>query len=186
MNRVFGDRVIYTTGCGITQIWSGQFQEVGAPRRYLPSGGAGTLGYDIPAAFGAMVATGGNTKAVAVMGDFGFTFHVQELAVAAKNKMPLIVVIINNAYLGLIRQNQNYAYEYEFAVEMSENQKQMDYVKVAEGFACAGARVFTPEDLPAAFERARAPEVPYVGEVIGAPSADCARGADVASIREFQ
>ncbi|MDR1535435.1 MAG: glyoxylate carboligase, partial [Planctomycetota bacterium] len=111
LNRHFGERAIFTTGCGITQIWSGQLQETGTPRHYLPSGGAGCLGYDIPAAFGAAVATG--KPAVAVMGDFGFTFHVQELAVCAKNRVPVLVVVVNNAYLGLIRQNQKYAYGYE-------------------------------------------------------------------------
>ena len=95
LNKYFGDDVIFTTGCGITQIWSGQLQDIGVTRNYLPSGGAGTLGYDIPAAFGAMVATG--KQSVAVMGDFGFTFHVQELAVCAANNVPVIVVIVNNA-----------------------------------------------------------------------------------------
>ncbi len=186
MNTVFGDRVIYTTGCGITQIWSGQLQQVGKPRRYLPSGGAGTLGYDIPAAFGAMVATGGEIKAVAVMGDFGFTFHVQELAVAAKYKMPLIVIIINNAYLGLIRQNQKYAYNYEFAVGMDENHEEMDYVMVAEGFACAGERVFDPKDLSNAMKRAMDSRVPYVIDVICSQNADCSMGSNIESITEFQ
>jgi len=185
INHVLGDKVIYTTGCGITQIWSGQFQEINAPRRYLPSGGAGTLGYDIPAAFGAMVATGGKAKAVAVMGDFGFTFHVQELAVAAKYKIPLIVVIINNAYLGLIRQNQKYAFSYEFAVEMAENQAEMDYVKVAEGFACAGERVFAPGDLAAALQRALVSDKPYVLDIVCSQSADCSMGGDIQSVREF-
>jgi tartronate-semialdehyde synthase len=117
LNNYFGGNAIFTTGCGITQIWSGQLQKIDSPRHYLPSGGAGCLGYDIPAAFGAGVATGKQT--VAVMGDFGFTFHVQELAVCAKFKVPVIVFIINNAYLGLIRQNQVGAYGYEYAVEMA-------------------------------------------------------------------
>ena len=186
MNKAFGDKAIFTTGCGITQIWSGQLQEINQPRKYLPSGGGGTLGYDIPAAFGAMIATGNQTKAVAVMGDFGFTFHVQELAVAAKNKVPLIVVIINNAYLGLIRQNQKYAYDYEYAVEMGENQSDMDYVKVAEGFACAGERVTDPDLLAVAFQRALDSEVPYVVDVVCSQTADCSMGGDIQSVREFQ
>ncbi|HBR30220.1 MAG TPA: glyoxylate carboligase, partial [Firmicutes bacterium] len=127
MNKVFGDQVMFTTGCGLNQIWSGQLQKINSPRTYMPSGGAGTLGFDIPAAFGAMIANP-EKKAVAVMGDFGFTFHVEELAVASKYKIPLIVVIVNNAYLGLIRQNQKYAFSYEYAVEMKENQTIMDYV----------------------------------------------------------
>ena len=93
-------------------------------------------------------------QSVAVMGDFGFTFHVQELAVCAKNKVPVIVVVVNNAYLGLIRQNQKYAYGYEYAVEMSENQNQdiIDYVKVGQGLGCYAERVFDPNEIGAALE----------------------------------
>jgi len=183
LNKHFGERVIFTTGCGITQIWSGQLQDVGTPRHYLPSGGSGTLGYDIPAAFGASVATG--KTAVAVMGDFGFTFHVQELAVCAVNKTPVIVVIVNNAYLGLIRQNQKYAYGYECDVAMPENQDQIDYVKVAEGFACYAERVFDANDISAALSRAEKSGKPAVIDIICDPSVDCSMGAALDSCKEF-
>lgn len=183
LNKYFGDDVIFTTGCGITQIWSGQLQDIGVTRNYLPSGGAGTLGYDIPAAFGAMVATG--KQAVAVMGDFGFTFHVQELAVCAANNIPVIVVIVNNAYLGLIRQNQKYAYGYECDVAMPENQSIIDYVKVAEGFACYGERVFDPADIPAALDRARKSGKPAVIDIICDPIVDCSMGTALNNVKEF-
>ncbi len=183
LNRHFGERAIFTTGCGITQIWSGQLQEVGTPRRYLPSGGAGTLGYDIPAAFGAAVATG--RTAVAVMGDFGFTFHVQELAVCAKNAVPVIVVIVNNAYLGLIRQNQKYAYGYECDVAMEENQGIIDYVKVAEGFACHAERVFDPESIHGALERAEKSGRPAVVDIVCDPAIDCSMGSALDNCKEF-
>ncbi|WP_229408170.1 thiamine pyrophosphate-dependent enzyme [Massiliimalia timonensis] len=183
LNQFFGDETIFTTGCGITQIWSGQLQDINLPRRYLPSGGSGTLGYDIPAAFGASIATG--KRAVAVMGDFGFTFHVQELAVCAKNHIPVIVVIVNNAYLGLIRQNQKGAYGYEYAVEMSENQGMVDYVKVAEGFACYGERVFDPADIPAALQRAVDSGKPAVIDIICDPQVDCSMGTSLDNVKEF-
>jgi len=183
LNQYFGDNAIFTTGCGITQIWSGQLQEVGKPRHYLPSGGAGCLGYDIPAAFGAGIATGKQT--VAVMGDFGFTFHVQELAVCAKFNVPVIVVIVNNAYLGLIRQNQKYGYGYEYAVEMAENQGIMDYVKVSEGFACYGERVFNAEDIPAALKRAQQSGKPAVIDIVCDPNVDCSMGSALNNVREF-
>lgn len=183
LNKYFGDDVIFTTGCGITQIWSGQLQDIGVTRSYLPSGGAGTLGYDIPAAFGAMVATG--KQAVAVMGDFGFTFHVQELAVCAANNIPVIVVIVNNAYLGLIRQNQKYAYGYECDVAMPENQSMIDYVKVAEGFACYGERVFDPADIPTALDRARKSGKPAVIDIICDPIVDCSMGTALNNVKEF-
>lgn len=184
LNKYFGDDAIFTTGCGITQIWSGQLQEIDRPRGYLPSGGAGCLGYDIPAAFGAMVATG--KQAVAVMGDFGFTFHVQELAVCAANNVPVQVVIVNNAYLGLIRQNQKYAYGYECDVAMPENQSMMDYVKVAEGFGCYGERVFDSKDIPAALDRAKASGKPAVIDIICDPYVDCSMGTALDNVKEFK
>jgi len=183
LNRYFGDNAIFTTGCGITQIWSGQLQDIDTPRHYLPSGGAGCLGYDIPAAFGAYVATG--KQAVAVIGDFGFTFHVQELAVCAKNNVPVIVVVVNNAYLGLIRQNQKYAYGYEFAVEMAENQDYIDYVTVAKGFNCYSERVFEPGEIGAALKRAQESGKPAVIDIVCDPVVDCAMGAALDNVREF-
>ena len=184
MNKVFNSDTLFTTGCGITQIWSGQLQEVDKPRHYLPSGGAGCLGYDIPAAFGAMVANPGK-RAVAVMGDFGFTFHVQELATCAKYKIPVIVVIINNANLGLIRQNQKYAYGYEYAVEMKEDFDMVDYVKVAKGLGCAGERVFEPADIAPALKRALASGKPYIVDIIVEEGADCSMGIAVDAVKEF-
>lgn len=184
MNKVFGSDTLFTTGCGITQIWSGQLQEIDRPRHYLPAGGAGTLGYDIPAAFGATVANP-DKKAVAVMGDFGFTFHLQELAVCAKYKAPVIVVIINNAYLGLIRQNQKYAYGYEYAVEMHENHDLVDYVKTAEGLGCAAERVFDPNEIAPAMRRALASDKPYVIDIVVQTGADCSMGNSIDKVREF-
>ena len=184
LNKFFKDDAMFTTGCGLNQIWSGQLQDVNKPRLYMPSGGAGTLGYDIPAAFGAKIANPGK-HAVAVMGDFGFTFHVQELAVAATYNIPLIVVIVNNACLSLIRQNQKYAYNFEHAVEMKVNQGVMDYVKVAEGFAGAGERVEKPEDIRGALERAVKSKKPYIIDIVCEQSTDCSMGPAVDSIKEF-
>ena len=185
MNKAFDDDTLFTTGCGITQIWSGQLQKIRKARKYLPSGGAGTLGWDIPGAIGAMVGVNCQHKCVCVMGDFGFTFHVQELATAAANNIPVIVVIVNNAYLGLIRQNQKFAYGYEYAVAMPENQSMMDFVKVAEGLGCQGERVFLPNELAAAFERAKAAQKPYVIDVICEPQDHCSMGNTIDTIKEW-
>ncbi len=184
MNEVFGDEVMYTTGCGLTQIWSGQLQDINRPRKYLPSGGAGTLGFDIPGAIGASVGAPG-IKTVSVLGDFGFTFMVEEIAVAAVNNIPLVVVIVNNAYLGLIRQNQNYGYGFDYAVRMAENQGMMDYVKVAEGFGCEAERVFNPEDIKPALERAYASNRPYVIDIVCEEATDCSMGSSITAVREF-
>ena len=183
INQAFSDEVQYTTGCGITQIWSGQYQRINKPRKYLPSGGAGTLGFDIPAAIGASAAT--KKQTVCLIGDFGFTFLVEELGVAAAYKLPVVVLIINNAYLGLIRQNQKYVYQYEYQVQMKENKALMDYVKVAEGFACKAERVFTYAELDAALKNAAASKGPYVIDIICDDNTDCDMGVDIAHIRHF-
>lgn len=185
INKFFDDETLFTTGCGLNQIWSGQLQEINKPRRYLPSGGAGTLGFDIPAAIGAAVAKPGKT-AVAVMGDFGFTFMVEELAVAAKYNLPVIVVILNNAYLSLIRQNQKYAYQYEYAVEMKENHTFVDYVKVAEGFGCSAERISKPDDIAPALKRASESKKPYVIDIIVEEHTDCSMGPNIAAVKEFE
>lgn len=184
LNAFFKDNAMFTTGCGLNQIWSGQLQDVNKPGLYLPSGGAGTLGWDIPAAFGAKIANP-DKYAVAVMGDFGFTFHVQELATAATYGVPVIVVIVNNAYLSLIRQNQKYAYGFEHAVEMSVNQGVMDYIKVAEGFAGTGERVFQPEDIRGALERAVKSKKPYIIDIVCEKETDCSMGAALDGVKEF-
>ncbi len=186
MNKVFDDDTMFTSGCGITQIWSGQLQKISKPKKYLASGGAGCLGYDIPGAFGAMIADGCKNKAVAVMGDFGFTFHVQELATAAKYDVPLIVVIVNNAYLGLIRQNQKGAYGYEYMVEMKVNQSGLiDYVKVAEGLGCEAERVYKPEEIAPAMERAKASKKPYVIDIVCDEYQNCSMGNDILHVKEW-
>lgn len=185
LNKAFDADTMFTTGCGITQIWSGQLQEIDKPRRYMPSGGAGCLGWDIPGAIGAMVADKNKNKCVCVMGDFGFTFHVQEIATAASNNIPLIVCIVNNAYLGLIRQNQKFAYNYEYGVAMPENQGTIDYVAVAKGFNCEAERVFKPEDIASAFERAKISKKPYIIDIVCEPQAHCSMGGDIAHIKEF-
>lgn len=184
LNDSFGEQTYWTTGCGLNQIWSGQYQRIDASRHYLPSGGAGTLGFDIPAAIGASVATG-KGKVVCVMGDFGFTFLVEELAVAAKYGLPVTVVVLNNAYLSLIRQNQVYAFDYEYAVEMAENKDFIDYMLVSQGFGCQSERVLTDEELPAALKRAREATGPYVVEVFVENSTDCDMGAAIDAISTF-
>ncbi|MDR0396038.1 MAG: glyoxylate carboligase [Oscillospiraceae bacterium] len=185
INAAFDADTMFTVGCGITQIWSGQLQNIDKPRRYLPSGGAGTLGYEIPAAFGAKAADP-LRHSVTVLGDFGFTFMGEEIGVAAVYGKPIIVVILNNAYLGLIRQNQKGAYGFEYAVDMPYNQDgRIDYVKIAEGFGCEAERAFTPDELSAALARAKASGKTYVIDAVCVPEQLCDMGGSVAAVKSF-
>lgn len=184
MNQVFPADTMFTTGCGLTQIWSGQFQEVSAPHRYLASGGAGTLGYDLPAAIGAKVACP-ESVAVAVMGDGGFGFMVEELAMACQHKVPIVVIIINNGYLSLIRQNQRYAYEYEYGVDLTYDGLGVDFVGLAKAFGAYAERVEDPDEIAPALQRAMAADCPAVIDVIVERETDAAMGASLDAIREF-
>jgi tartronate-semialdehyde synthase len=184
MNEFFGPDTIFTTGCGLTQIWSGQFQEIETPNTYLASGGAGTLGFDLPAAIGAKVARPDKT-AVAVMGDGGFGFMVEELAMAAQHDVPIIVIIVNNGYLSLIRQNQRYAYEYEYGVDLTYSGRGVDFVKLAESFGCYAERVTEPQEIRKAFHRAQVSGRPAVLDIIVERETDAAMGASLDAIREF-
>lgn len=190
LNRFFPPNTIFTAGCGITQIWSGQLQDIELPRRYIPSGGAGTLGYEVPAAIGAKVACP-NDPCVVVVGDAGLLFMAEELAMAGQYDLPVIVVVVNNGYLGLIRQNQKYVYGYEHGVSLwyskdgSKDQIYPDNVKLIEAFGGNGERIFDPKDLPAAFERGMKSGVPYLVDVIVAREADCSMGGAIDAVREF-
>jgi tartronate-semialdehyde synthase len=186
INSFFPPNTMFTTGCGITQIWSGQLQNIDRPRRYLASGGAGTLGYEVPAAIGAKVACP-NDPAVVVVGDAGFLFMGEELAMAGQHKIPIVVVVVNNGYLGLIRQNQKYAYGYEHGVALwyCDGAAYPDNVKFIEAFGGRGERVADAADLPAAFARAMESKVPYLVDVIVEREADCSMGGAIDSVREF-
>jgi tartronate-semialdehyde synthase len=184
MNAFFGPETMYTTGCGLTQIWSGQFQMTDAPRTYLASGGAGTLGYDLPAAIGAKIARPECT-AVAVMGDGGFMFMVEELAMACQSRIPIVVVVVNNGYLSLIRQNQRYAYEYEYGVDLTYDGLGVDIPALARAFGAYAERVTEPGEIRAALERAVASGKPAVIDVIVEREADASMGASIDAVREF-
>jgi tartronate-semialdehyde synthase len=188
VNAFFDAGAIFTTGCGLTQIWSGQFQSIDRPQTYLASGGAGTLGYDLPAAIGAKIARPESTV-VAVIGDGGFQFTVEELAMACQHRVPVIVVIVNNGYLSLIRQNQRLAYEYEYAVDLTYSHPDgtpgVDFVRLAEAFGAYGERVFKAEDLRPAFERAASSGRPAVIDIIVERETNASMGAALDAIREF-
>lgn len=184
INRAFGPETIFTTGCGLTQIWSGQFQQIARPHTYLASGGAGTLGFDLPAAIGAKVARPEATV-VAVVGDGGFGFTMEELAMAVQYKTPVIVLIVNNGFLSLIRQNQRYSYEYEYAVDLTYEGRGIDFVKLAEAFGAYSERVTVADELAPAFARAQACGKTAVIDIIVERETDAAMGAALDAVREF-
>ena len=117
INEFFGEETVFVTCIGLNQIWSGQFQKISKPRHYLDCGGAGPLGWDMPASIGAKVARP-DKAVVDVVGDFGFQFCMDALPVAVMYKVPFVIVVLNNGYLGLIRQAEKYMYDMNFEVQI--------------------------------------------------------------------
>jgi len=176
MNLAFGRDTRYVTTIGLSQIQAAQMLHVYGPRNWINAGQAGPLGWTLPAALGVATADP-EGQVVALSGDYDFQFMIEELAVGAQFNIPYIHVVVNNAYLGLIRQAQR-AFDMDYHVQLSfenvnapeVNGYGVDHVKVAEGLGCKAVRVFDPNELGAAFEQAKklAAEfrVPVVVEVI--------------------
>ena len=176
MNQAFGRDTRYVTTIGLSQIQAAQMLHVYGPRNWINAGQAGPLGWTLPAALGVATADPEGTV-VALSGDYDFQFMIEELAVGAQFRIPYIHVVVNNAYLGLIRQAQR-AFDMDYHVQLSfenvnapeVNGYGVDHVKVAEGLGCKAIRVSDPSELGAAFEQAKKLmaefKVPVVVEVI--------------------
>jgi len=123
---------------------------------------------------------------VAVMGDGGFMFMVEELAMAVQHDIPIVVVIVNNGYLSLIRQNQVHSYDYKYGVNLWYGDKDVNFVKIAEGCGAKGERVETPAEIEKAFERAVESNSPYVIDIIVERETDAAMGSSIKEIKEFE
>lgn len=161
MNKVFGKNVRYVTAIGLSQIAGAQFLHVYKPRHWINCGQAGPLGWTIPAALGVCRADP-EAEVVALSGDYDFQFMVEELAAGAQFKLPYIHVLVNNSYLGLIRQAQR-GFDMDYCVQLSFenvncpeiNDYGVDHVSVVEGLGCKALRVTKPDDIGPAFVQAR-------------------------------
>lgn len=117
INEFFDEDTVFVTCIGLNQIWSGQLQKISKPRHYLDCGGAGPLGWDLPASIGAKVARP-EKQVVTVVGDYGFQFCMEALPVAVMYKVPFVCILLNNGYLGLIRQAEKYLFDMEYEVQI--------------------------------------------------------------------
>ncbi|MEU1908634.1 glyoxylate carboligase [Streptomyces hygroscopicus] len=197
MNKAFGRGTRYVTTIGLSQIQAAQLLHVYEPRNWINAGQAGPLGWTLPAALGVATADP-EGQVVALSGDYDFQFMIEELAVGAQFNIPYIHVVVNNAYLGLIRQAQR-AFDMDYHVQLSfENVNApevggygVDHVKVAEGLGCKAIRVFHPDELGAAFDQAKklinAYRVPVVVEVVLERVTNVSMGgAGLDSVNEFE
>ncbi|MEU6854144.1 glyoxylate carboligase [Actinacidiphila alni] len=198
MNRAFGPETRYVTTIGLSQIAGAQMLHVYRPRHWINCGQAGPLGWTIPAALGVATADP-DAQVVALSGDYDFQFMLEELAVGAQHRIPYVHVLVNNSYLGLIRQAQ-IGLDIDFQVNLEfENINSpelgvygVDHIKVVEGLGCKAIRVTDPAELGAAFEQAKklAAEhrVPVVVEAIleRITNISMSTTADISNVVEFE
>jgi tartronate-semialdehyde synthase len=196
MNEEFGRDTCYVTTIGLSQIAGAQFLHVYKPRNWINCGQAGPLGWTLPAALGVRAADP-DREIVALSGDYDFQFLIEELAVGAQHKLPYLHVVINNSYLGLIRQAQR-GFQMDFEVSLAfdniNNEEVgsygVDHVAVAEGLGCKAIRVKSPNEFKEAFARARAlmekHQVPVVLEFITERVTNIAMGTEIHNVAEFE
>jgi tartronate-semialdehyde synthase len=196
MNKAFGKDTCYVSTIGLSQIAAAQFLHVYKPRHWINCGQAGPLGWTVPAALG-VCAADPDRQVVALSGDYDFQFMIEELAVGAQFKLPYIHVVVNNSYLGLIRQAQR-GFEMDYCVQLAFDNVNapelegygVDHVAVVEGLGCKAIRVNDPNDIQAAFDQAKdwmdTHRVPVVVEVILERVTNISMGTEIDNIIEFE
>ncbi len=153
IGKISGNETIFTSGVGQHQMWASQFISYEHPRTWLNSGGAGTMGYGVPAAMGAKVAAPDATV-WAIDGDGCFQMTNQELVTCALNNIPIKVAIINNESLGMVRQWQTLFYEGRYSNTSLDSKRVPNFPLLAEAMGCVGLSCERPEDLDATIEKA--------------------------------
>ncbi len=199
MNNAFGKDTTYVSTIGLSQIAGAQFLHVYHPRHWINCGQAGPLGWTVPAALGVRAADPAR-KIVALSGDYDFQFMLEELAVGAQFKLPYIHVVVNNSYLGLIRQSQR-GFEMDYCVQLAfENINVspeqathgygVDHVAVVEGLGCKAIRVHKQEEIAPAIKQAEAWmeefKVPVVIEIVLERITNIAMGTEIDNVVEFE
>jgi tartronate-semialdehyde synthase len=197
MNRAFGPDTRYVSTIGLSQIQAAQMLHVYRPRHWINAAQAGPLGWTVPAALGVCTADPEATV-VALSGDYDFQFMLEELAVGAQFNIPYVHVLVNNAYLGLIRQAQR-GFDMDYCVQLSfENINApeeiggygVDHVRVAEGLGCKALRVTEPDDILPALEEAKKLmaqyRVPVVVEMILERVTNVSMGTELDNVKEFE
>jgi tartronate-semialdehyde synthase len=198
MNQAFKRDTVYVSTIGLSQIAGGQFLHVYGARQWINCGQAGPLGWTVPASLGVLAADPTRTV-VGLAGDYDFQFLIEELAVGAQFKLPLVMVLVNNSYLGLIRQAQR-GFDMDYCVQLAfdninvhdENLKGygVDHSKVVEGLGCKTLRVTQPgkiqEALIEAQKMAKEYRVPVVVEIILEKVTNIAMGTEINNINEFE
>jgi len=153
LSQICGPDTIFAAGVGQHQMWASQFVKYEKPRTWLNSGGAGTMGYAVPAAMGAKVGAP-DTTVWAIDGDGCFQMTNQELVTCALNDIPVKIAIINNESLGMVRQWQTLFYDSRYSNTNLESKRVPNFPMLAEAMGCVGLACDRPEDVDATIEKA--------------------------------
>ena len=159
LNKYLNENTPVATDVGQHQMWAAQYLNLKTSRRFLSSGGLGTMGFGMGAAIGAGLGTGERT--VLVTGDGSFGMNLNELATAVANKVPLVILLLNNNVLGMVRQWQTLFFDKHYSNTMLDA-RQTDFVKLAQAFGAKASRALTLDELEAALTEAFACDGPYL------------------------
>ena len=164
-NRTKNMDTIVATEVGQHQMWTAQLYKFNEPRKFVTSGGLGTMGFGFPAAIGAQIAAPGKLV-FDIAGDGSFQMNIQELMTCIDYKIPIKIAVINNGYLGMVRQWQEKLFNKHYS---QTHISSPDYVKLAEAYGCLGIRVEKEEDIDSALDKAIAYDGPVILDFVVEP-----------------
>lgn len=161
LRELSDDDAIISTDVGQHQMWTAQFFKFNKPRTLLTSGGLGTMGYGLPAAMGAQAAFP-NRQVITICGDGGVQMNIQEMATLVQNRLPVKIVILNNNYLGMVRQWQELFFDKRYSSTC--NELPIDYIKLADAYGAKGFLASKPGDVESVIKQGFKEKGPVIME----------------------